>query len=929
MKCIGLRAVARVAAAVLLASCGSSPPPNTIEVCLPQPAQGITPAFKPVNLTAGVDLLVQSIMPPGQSGHFPSAASCPGSAGSCAAPGQSPETYGPHIDDQRLMYWRSQFKPGAFFDTAGQTPALTFNLTTPVTDTVKVWRDAFGVPVVHAATAYGVWYGAGYALAQDRLFLIDQAIRQGRGTSAATNGTGSGGKTLGADVQTRVLTYSEAEYQATFDALSERAKTAINAHVAGINAWIETVNADGSGALKPQEMVALNYTPHPITPTDVLALGVLMTRLVASEGGDEMVNVRALQELEAQHGEELGRRIFRDVMWQDDRKADVTITDQEFTNVSTPRALREAAFERAADFAATLPLELADGDGTGAHTVASAAKLRLPPGFKWPAPPALLARALGRWQDLPRHVSASYMMVASPDITADHSTLLVNGPQLGYSYPTLLAEIEVHGGGYDARGATVAGAPVVGIGYGERTVWGLTTGESKTIDSFIVELDPNDGHRYRYQGEFHDMECRTETVSYRSTSNGVPNVSEPEPGVNSTDIEVCRTRYGPVVARSADGKFARSVQYAMWKREIETVEGILDWNRVDTAAEFYEAMSKVSWNENTMYADADGNIAYYHPGLHPWRHPSADQRLPLRGDGSQDACGTLSFEKTPKSINPARGYLHNWNNKPALGWGEGEGGDADQVPSAADGRNTNWEKVIRQQLDGDGLTHADLVGMDQRVGRIDERAAALLAPILSCDGGCGLSAQEQALVTLLKGWDRQHYNDAIDITVEPTANSDPNATDPYAPASQQPDSVRDTAGATIFGHIIQAMVDDVVTGVLPDAFVEWHARRGRHPYDVGTFHKLLARILDPGKSTIAAQYDWLKGRSKAQFLKDAIGVALGRMQTEYGTTDPAQFRRIHARADVCALADPLVGPCLTMPHQDRGSWLKIVGFVPR
>ena len=922
-----LRPTATFAIALaLLAGCGSSSPgPVEVLACRAQPGPPDEPTIRPAYSAAAMQMQIQSIMPPGQSGHFPSAAACPGSGGSCAAPGQSPETYGPHMDDQRLKYWRSEFKPGAFFDTTGKTPALTFQLTDPVTDTVKIYRDDFGVPVVHAATAYGVWYGAGYALAQDRLFLVDQAVRQARGTSGEVLGSDY----VPADVQARVLTYTETEYQAFFDRLSARAKTALNAHVAGINAWIDEVNADATDAKLPQELVALNYTPAHITATDILSLGVLMTRFVAADGADEMENVKALQALEAQHGKELGRRIFKDILWQEDKKADVTVVDREFTNVSTPLAYRDKVFTAAADYADTLPLDLATGAGTGAYQVASAARLKLPKGFKWPVEPTLLAEAMRRWRDLPDHVSASYMMVAGPAVTADGSAVLVNGPQLGYSYPTLVAELEVHGGGYDARGVTVAGLPVVGIGYGERTVWGLTTGESSTIDSFIVELDPANDHRYLYKGEYRDMECRTETVDYRTSSNGVPNVSEPEPGNNSVDVEVCRTVHGPVVARSADKKFARSVQYAMWKREVETIEAVHDWNRVDTFPEFYAAMAKATWNENTMYADADGNIAYFHPGLHPWRHPATDQRFPIKGDGSQDHCGMLSFANTPKSINPARGYLHNWNNKPSLGWGDGTGGDANQVPSSSDGRNVNWEKVIRKELDGDGLTYSDLVEMDKRIGRIDERAAALLAPILSCDGACGLTAAEQALVTILKTWDSQHYNDALDIEVEPTANSDPNSTDPYDPPASQPDTVRDTAGATIFHEIAQAMVEELVVGVLPDDFIARHAGRGRHPFDVGTFHKLAAKLLDPAKSTIPPGYDWLKGRSKAAFVKAALGVALGRMQTTYGSTDPSQFRRIHNRDDVCALADPLVGPCLTMPHQDRGSWLKIVGFVPK
>ena len=908
-----------LAAAATLAACHSGDRNSSggngnggaegVLACQPLPPTPEAPSVRPVNLGGAVDMQIASIMPPGQSGHFPSAAACPLTNPVCFAPGLAPDAYGPHIDDQRVLYWNSEFKPGAFMDITGVEPDETLELSDPVTDTIRIYRDPFGVPVVYADTGYGIWYGAGYALAQDRLFLIDGAVRQARGTSGEVQGTGP----VPADVQTRTLTYTEAEYAALEQTLSVAAQTSLEAHVAGINAWTDEVNADPTMALMPQEFIALNYTPAHVTKSDVLALGVLMTRFVAAAGGDEMHNVAALKALEALHGKETGRRIFKDIMWVDDDFADVTVPDQRFTNISTPVAARDAVFEAAADFAVSLPDDLLEGPGTGGFEVAQAAKLKLPEGFEWPVPPTLLAAAIEQWKDVPDHVSASYMMVASPDITADGSTLLVNGPQLGYSYPTLLAEVEVHGGGYDARGVTVAGLPVVGIGYGERTVWGLTTGESKTIDSFIVELDPEDedGHTYFHNGEAKQMDCRTETVDYRSTSNNVPNVSEPEPGLNSTTFEVCRTVHGPVVARSADGRWARAVQYAMWMKEVLTIEGVQDWNRVDTFPEFQQAMAKVTWNENTMYADADGNIAYFHPGLHPWRHPAADQRLPIKGDGSQDHCDTLGFEHTPKSINPERGYLHNWNNKPSLGWGEGVGGDASQEPSAADGRNVNWGEVIEAELNGDGLTHDDLVELDKRIGRIDPRANALLAPILACDGGCELSNQAQDLITILKTWDRQHYNDGIDIN-----------------AAAGDEGSLDTPAATIFGAIVDAMVVQITKDVIPQPFIDRHQRRGNHPYDAGTFHKLLAKLLDPAKSSIPVQHDWLKGRDTETFVKDSVEAALAVLQEAYQSTDPAQFRRVHARSSVCALADPLVGPCLDMPHQDRGSWLKIVGFTP-
>src|SRR3712207_2711557 len=101
--------------------------------------------------------------------------------------------------------------------------------------------------------------------------------------------------------------------------------------------------------------------------------------------------------------------------------------------------------------------------------------------------------------------------------------MLVSGPQLGYSYPTQLWEVEVHGAGYDARGSTVPGLPTVGIGYGERVAWGLTTGNSKTIDSFIEEVRrEGDALQYFHDGVWKDADCRVEEVRYRTAVEGVP-----------------------------------------------------------------------------------------------------------------------------------------------------------------------------------------------------------------------------------------------------------------------------------------------------------------------------------------------------------------------------------------------------------------------
>ncbi|MGB1556935.1 MAG: penicillin acylase family protein, partial [Oceanococcaceae bacterium] len=736
-----------------------------------------------------------SILGPGQSGDFSLLEFTQDQA---LGPliGSDPSVYGPHVDDQRLPYWNSEFKDGRFLDISNREPEDTPR------EGVRIYRDDYGVPVIYGDTLEDVWFGAGYALAQDRLFLLDAARRQARGTLAEVAGAGA----LADDVQARVLTYTEAEYQAMFDALSDDVRRVIQAYCDGSNLRIDEVSTTFVDEL-PAEFVALQYTPDPLTPIDVMALGVLITRMVASAGADEFANVAELQRLEAEYGRSEALRIFQDVLWVDDRKAAVTVPEGlTFSNITTPPEQRQAVLEAMADFALGLPLDLAEGPGTG--------------DFETPEPllplPLKSGMAIPDLRALPDHISASYQVVVAPERTVDGSTLLVSGPQLGYSYPTLLVELEVHGAGFDARGTTVPGLPVVGIGYTERTAWALTTGESKTIDSFIEVLgeEPN---TYVHDGEVKAMDCRTESVSFRESVGPLP----AGPTLRSVDVEVCRTVHGPVVARSADGQYARSVQYGMWGREVETAAAIVDWARIDTFEEFDASMRKVTWNENLMYADADGNIAYYHPGLHPKRHPGTDQRLPIPGTGEFDHLGLMAFEELPQVRNPAQGWLANWNNKPAHGWGEGTGGDASQEPAGSEGRITNWQDLLRND---DRMSFAKLVEYDRKIGLRDPRARNLVPIYLRLQGTAGLSANEQAVLDLIAAWDQDHYNPAIDI-------EDPEALD--------------RPGETAFGELVEATRSLLTESILGESFRRRHNVRGNHPYDAGTFDRLFVRIFSP------------------------------------------------------------------------------------
>lgn len=859
--------------AATLAGCGSSSAPadgDTTVVDTPPPASSRQ---------------VVNILAPGQSGFVSNDGQAAGSASG------NPGDFGEHLDDQRLLYWSSQFKPGEFADVSQMTPQ------TPA-DGVRIYRDDFGVPIIYGDTAFDVGFGIGYATNEDRLFLNDAARRLAKGTLAELTGSG----TVPDDIQARVLGYTEAEYQSFFDAIPEAGQQLVMGYVAGANAWVDVVMGDPS--LLPVEYTLLTSTPAEFVISDVLASGVLITRSVASEGGNEFDNVAALRELETIHGDTAtARQVFLDANWIGDTEAAVSVPPSEatFSNIGTLPAGRADAFTAMADFADTLPLALATGEGTGDAPVPNpgvgAAKFgqSISPTQR-KATQTLIERIR---QTFSKNGGASYMAVVAPERTTTGQAMLINGPQLGYGYPTQLHELEIHGGGFDARGSSAPNLPVVGIGYGERTAWGLTTGNSKTIDSFVETLDPGDPNRYRHNGQTLDMDCRDEVVNYRLASNGVP----AGPASFSETVEVCRTVHGPVVARSNADNMARSVQYAMFFREIDTIVGVLDWMRVDTLSEFSAAMSRVTWNENTMYADADGNIAYWHPGLHPRRRTGGDQRLPLPGTGEFDHLGLLTFAETPQIINPDQGWLANWNNKPAVGWGEGVGGNALSLPAGNAQRVTNWQELLAADAQ---VSFDELLAMDRTVGLVDPRAQIYL-PIFTAlrNDNTTLTQRQQDLLDVVISWDRLHHRDDLDIEDE---------------------EATDTPGATVFDVFVRALRAELLGDDLPEAMFNRLGAVGNHEYDAPALDNLVARVLAPETSSLTPVFDFTDGQSTDAVLIAALDAADVQLQDSFDSMAIDDYRRIHHRDNVCSLTGGATGPCITMPHQDRGSWIHAVAF---
>jgi acyl-homoserine lactone acylase PvdQ len=555
----------------------------------------------------------------------------------------------------------------------GQMPGGVASTTVPPGDPgAKIYRDTrFGMAHIYAKSRSSLMYAAGYAQAQERLFLMDVIRRMAEGRLAGLLGPsaaqGDAAQLTNQDFSPRELMRQYDQLPAKYGAPGKRAQQDIKNYVAGINGYINQTKSDP--LLLPAEYPALGATPARWQISDTAAEAVfLVTQFTVNDGGEE-INQQLQEAFQRRFGKRW-RQFYDDLREANDPEA-FTVAKTAFRSDNPGRYEPKLDLNPSLGFGSIKPRN-AEIQGPGAQSSPQLAA-QVP---AW-------VRSTERLRTALPHLESNALMI-SPKLSSDGRALAAMGPQVGYYSPQIFSEYELHGGGINSEGVVFPGAtPWPLIGHGIDFAWSGTTANGDNEDTFVERLCNPGGSRptdasthYMYKGR-----CIPFLMRKQSVSTPVAPTSPTAP--QKIVYETKRSVHGPVFAyatvkgRPVALTVAKAVDFHELSAAIPFME--LSENQPHDVRQFMQIMGRFPGSENWFYVDHT-DVGWIQSGVYPKHATHSSVDLPWWGDGRADwqcfnphtytACYVPASHR-PHAVNPGDGFIISWNNDEARGWHPG------------------------------------------------------------------------------------------------------------------------------------------------------------------------------------------------------------------------------------------------------------------
>ncbi|GGQ49544.1 penicillin acylase family protein [Couchioplanes azureus] len=647
---------------------------------------------------------------------------------------------------------------GTFFNDGsfGVAPGEVERSYQPRSDVTVVRDKALGVPHITGSTRAGTMFGAGYAGAEDRLFLMDLMRHVARGELTPFAGGNPGNRALEQSVW-RNSPYTEADLQAQIDALRSSGPRGaqlyadVQAYVAGVNEYIADCmaarNCPGEYVLTGNMDPITNAGgPEDFTLTDLIAVAGVIGGLFGGGGGGEMQSALVRIAARAEYGDAAGDAVWTTFRSQNDPETVQTLhAGQTFPYTPDNRGAAGVAMPDPGTVTGEPLVYDQSGTATSARRHGRSA----------------IAESLGKLA-IDGHRGMSNAAVVSAAHSATGHPVAVFGPQTGYFAPQLLMLQELQGPGISSRGAAFAGLNLYTLlGRGPDYAWSATSAGQDITDTFAAELcEPGGGtpttasSHYLYHGQCLAMEALSKSNAWE------PSTADPTPA-GSYRLTVLRTRYGLVSHRGLVGgkPVAFTSLRATYRHEADSALGFQMFNEPDqmgTAAGFQAAASQISFAFNWFYVNS-ADTAYFASGAHPVRSAGADPNLPTWGrpayewSGWDPATNVAAYQPAsahPQAVN--QDYFVSWNNKQANGFSAADG----NFSFGAVHRGDLLDRPIKQALAaGRTFDRGSLLSVVETAAITDLRGAEVLDDLLRVIDSAPVTdpAQAQAIAKL-RAW---------------------------------------------------------------------------------------------------------------------------------------------------------------------------------
>ncbi|MCA6074307.1 penicillin acylase family protein [Fulvivirga sedimenti] len=335
-------------------------------------------------------------------------------------------------------------------------------------------------------------------------------------------------------------------------------------------------------------------------------------------------------------------------------------------------------------------------------------------------------------------------MALGPSRTKSGKAMLLINPHVSV-YHRLEAHLNSEEG-LDVYGAVSKGQFFVYHGFNNYCGWMHTSSGTDTHDAFLMKVKEEKGKKYySYGDKWREIETKSITVPYKNRDGQL----------NKRTFQVDYTHYGPIVTKR-DEYYVAITPLHMPEKELEQEFMTM---KADGLEGFKKVMSiRSNATNNTVYADVDGNIAYWNGNFVPRRNPEANYRKPVLSTPENDWKGLHELDEIIQVINPVNGWIQNCNSTPYLASGEYSPKKGD-YPAYMTGHHQNPRAANAMRLldAAKDFTADDFrqLAYDNYLQLFDIVLPPLFAAYDGLESGDDRKESLSGPVSMLRNWDRR------------------------------------------------------------------------------------------------------------------------------------------------------------------------------